>query len=202
MTNQVRIEDIKKIKASIDTILTKIKTFQIIDSEVVPEGIKPIARSVSWLVEQVIVQNLRANKSELNLEYVNDPPNNVSQYDCILKYRDDPKEYHVNLKTSLVSTTSSGRFDISKGPKLLNWYEENPNLILIIATIKVDIRGCKLYLADSVVFNVAWIDLIYYNRANHNLQSSADGSPRMRSNQEFVRLLKEKVHGAGHTDHY
>lgn len=202
MDDQVSPEDIQRIKISIDNVVRKLGSFQIIDPRVVPEGIKPIARSVSWLVEQVIVQNLRAEMDELGLEHVNDPPNNVAQYDCNLKYRDDSKEFYVNLKTSLISTSSSGRFDVSKAPKLLQMYEDNPNLILIVATIKIDIRGCELYFGDSVVFNVAWIKDIYYNRANHNLQSCADGSQKIRSNQEFVRLLTEKISGAGHTSHY
>lgn len=202
MSNEVRIEDIQKIKQSIDTIISEIGSFQIIDPVVVPEGIKPIARSVSWLVEQVMVQNLRAKKTQLGLEYVNDPQNNVDQYDCILKYVNDEKHYYVNIKTSLVQTKSNTRFDVSKAPKLVEKYQENPNLILVIATIKVDIQGCKVILSNSTVFNVAWIKDLYYNRANHNLQSNCDGSQIIRSNQEFVRLLKEKINSAGHTSHY
>ena len=41
-----------------DLVLNRLKEFDILNEDIVPEGLKPLARSVSWLVEQVVVQNL------------------------------------------------------------------------------------------------------------------------------------------------
>ncbi|HEY9245936.1 MAG TPA: hypothetical protein VIO11_03725, partial [Candidatus Methanoperedens sp.] len=84
-------ENIERIKLTIDDTLGQIDSFYIIEPRVIPEGLKPIARSVSWLIEQVVVQNLRLYKNRNNLEIVIDPPHNLTQYDCILKYDDDPR---------------------------------------------------------------------------------------------------------------
>lgn len=198
----VSAENIDGIKTTVDNTLRQIGTFYIIEPRVIPQGLKPIAGSVSWLIEQVVVQNLRLYKDINNLESVIDPPHNLTQYDCILKYNIDPRRYHVNIKTSLAQTSSNSRFDISKAQKLIDFYEENPDLILVLAVIKIDISGSQIIFRDSIVFNVAWTPDIYYNRANHNLQSCCDGSQVVRSNLEFVRILRQKMEERGHSTHY
>lgn len=50
--------------------------------------------------------------------------------------------------------------------------------------------------------HVAWVPDVYYNRANHNLQSRANGMQTPRSNQEFIELLKQKMDEAGHLVNY
>lgn len=195
-------DKINRIKTTIDNTIGQIGSFYIIEPRVIPEGLKPIARSVSWLIEQAVVQNLRRYKDINNLESVIDPPHNLAQYDCIMKYNNDPMQYFVNIKTSLEQTSDTSRFDISKAQKLIDLYEQNPDLILVLAIIKIDISGSQIIFRDSIVFNVAWISNIYYNRANHNLQSSSNGNRVVRSNNEFVRILREKVEERGHSTHY
>ncbi len=196
-------EKVEQIRSTIDAVLKQIGAFNIIDNpSLLPEGLKPIARSVSWLIEQIVVQNLRKNKDMLNLEFVSDPPDNVSQYDCKLKYKNDPTIYHLNIKTSLLQTNHSSRFDVSKAPRLIEFYEKVPDLNLILAVVKIDLRNTKISFGKSIVFNVAWTPDIYYNRANHNLQSACNGSQMLRTNSEFIKLLKDKLAEKGHTTHY
>jgi len=195
-------EKIERIKKTIEYVIKKIDYFDLVEEKAIPEGLKLIARSVSWIVEQVMVQNIRKYQNELEIEQVTDPPHNLTQYDCIIRYNDDPKKYYVNIKTSLSKTTHESRFDISKAPRLIDFYESESDLALIIAIIKIDIVKNKVILRNAIVFNVAWISDIYYNRANHNLQSSCDGKQMIRSNEEFIGILKEKVKEKGHTKHY
>jgi len=149
-----------------------------------------------------MVQNLRSNKIKYGLEVVKDPPHNLTQYDCILKFIGDDINYYVNFKASLVQTDDSGRFDISKAQRLIEFYEEDLSRQLLIAVIKIELVNNGIRLVDSKIFNVAWVGDIYYNRANHNLQTRSDGEVVIRSNGDFVKILKDKIKDAGHTSHY
>ena len=128
------------------------------------------------------------------------PSTNVELYDCLIQI--NKKDYFVNLKTSLTLTKERGRFDVSKAVKLLKWYESNPDLILLVAIVKVELDKVTVHFRDVIIFNVAWTPDIYYNRANHNLQTSADGRQIPRSNHNFVSLLRQKIEEKGHTSHY
>jgi len=81
-------------------------------------------------------------------------------------------------------------------------YEENEEFLLLAAIVKVDFEGVYVKFADPIVFNVAWTPDIYYNRANHNLQSSYDGTQKPRGNIDFVKELKHQMEKAGHLKHY
>ena len=196
-------EKTKTIARVIEALLgEKIGDFKILDENLVPEGLKPIARSFSWIMEQITIQNLRKYKTEFGIEEVADPPHGLTQYDCIIKMKNDDTPYFLNLKTSLTITKSSGRFDISKARKLIQLYRENPNMILLVAIIKVDLDNVWVRFSNAIVFNVAWIPDIYYNRANHNLQSRANGVQIFRTNEDFVSELERKLENAGHLEHY
>lgn len=193
---------IASTKNAIECVFRKVGEFKILDENLVPYGLKPIARSISWLVEQIIVQNLKRYKEDCGFVDVQDPPHGLTQYDCILTLKDNDMKCHVNIKTSLTMTDDTGNFDISKADKLIKLYEQIPDIILLIAIAKVSIKGVSVKFAEPVVFNVAWVPTIYYNRANHNLQSNASGPQKPRSNAEFVKELKHKMSLAGHLKHY
>jgi len=195
-------ERIERIEKAIKCILNKIGEFKVLDEKLVPQGLKPIARSIAWLVDQVVVQNLKKYEDVCGIEEVKEPPHDLVQYDCILKLREDDTECFINVKTSLTATDRTGRFDISKADKLIELYEERPDLLLLVAIIVVDFDDVRVKFEDLIVFNVAWVPEVYYNRANHNLQSRANGMQTPRSNQEFIEILKQKMDEAGHLVHY
>ncbi len=194
---------IKIIAKAIDFVWKdKIGDFKILHENLVPEGLKPIARSISWLMDQITVQNLRRYRDECGIEEVNDPPHGLTQYDCIIKMKNDDRDYYLNVKTSLTITKLGGRFDISKARRMIQFYQENPNLVLLVAIIRVDLDNIWVRFSNAVVFNVAWIPDIYYNRANHNLQSRCNGTQTFRTNEEFVSELERQMEDAGHLEHY
>ena len=194
---------IKVIAKAIDAVWkNQIGDFKILDENLVPEGLKPIARSISWLMDQITVQNLRRYKDEFGIEEVNDPPHGLTQYDCVIKMKDDGRDYYLNVKTSLTITKLGGRFDISKARRLIQLYRENPNLVLLVAIIRVDLDNIFVRFNNVVVFNVSWTPDIYYNRANHNLQSRCNGIQTFRTNEEFVSELERQMEDAGHLEHY
>lgn len=196
------LERIERIEKAIKCVLNKIGKFKVLDEKLVPQGLKPIARSIAWLVDQVVVQNLKKYKDVCGIEEVKEPLHDLVQYDCILKLRKDDTECFINVKTSLTTTDRAGRFDISKSDKLIELYEERPDLLLLVAIIAVDFDDVWVKFEDLIVFNVAWVPEVYYNRANHNLQSRANGMQTPRSNQEFIEILKLKMDEAGHLIHY
>lgn len=194
---------IRTIAKAINTVWKdKIGDFKILDEDLVPEGLKSIARSISWLMDQITVQNLRKYKDELGIEEVQDPPHGLTQYDCVIKMRNDDRSYYLNVKTSLTITRLGGRFDISKARRLIQLYRENPNLVLLVAIIRVDLDNIWVRFNNVIIFNVAWIPDIYYNRANHNLQSRCNGTQIFRTNEEFVSELEHLIVDAGHLEHY
>lgn len=200
-SNSITVKDIQKIKTIIKDVLDEVGEFTLLDAKVLPEGLTPIARSMSWLIEQIVVQNLRKG-SKHGISKVLDPPNRLMQYDCTMILNNDPKLYKINVKTSLTSTKENGKFDISKAEKLIRLYEEEKDTILLVAVIKVEVSGLQVKFKDVVVFNVAWTPDIYYNRANHNLQSKCNGTQTIRTNQDFVSELKKLMGDAGHGTHY
>ena len=50
-----------------------LRDFQLLSREVAPEGVKPIARSVSWLIQQVVTQNLKRYSQELGFSSIEVP---------------------------------------------------------------------------------------------------------------------------------
>ncbi len=52
-------EDIEFIKNIYKKLITILPSFNITDKDILPYGLKPHTRSVSWLVEQVITQQTK-----------------------------------------------------------------------------------------------------------------------------------------------
>lgn len=68
------IELIRQELSEMDSLFRKvidiIPSFDIADPKVLPYGLRPHTRSVSWIVEQVITQQTKYHAKELNLENV------------------------------------------------------------------------------------------------------------------------------------
>jgi hypothetical protein len=52
-------------------------------------------------MDPITVQNLRRHKDELGSEEVDEPPHGLTQYDCVIRMKNDDKDYYLNVKTSL-----------------------------------------------------------------------------------------------------
>jgi hypothetical protein len=121
----------------------------------------------------------------------------VAVTDCVCKLQSSPTKLFVNIK----SAVSGGRIqkdDISKGEKLLEFYEEAVNKHLFIATFYIKFNdGMTISIERCVVFPVVWIPDVYINPSNNgNLQSSKykDMSfAEKRTNAEFLKILKQEI---------
>lgn len=184
----------KKIAEAIKKTIVKIGDFKILDDRLAPEGLKPLARSVGWLVEQILVQNLRKYKDEFEIEKVENPPSNVSLYDCAITFKGQSKKYYLNIKTSSFDAKLT-KDDISKADKLIELYESDPDFTLFIAVVKVKFKNTLLIMdheENLIMFNVAWIPDIYCNPRNNNLQSSKYSSISFRTNKSFLEEMKKQ----------
>lgn len=181
-----------------------LRDFQLLSREVAPEGVKPIARSVSWLIQQVITQNLKRYSQELGFSSIevpqtksltNETYNDIEIWDTAVSFPKDPNKYYVNIKTCSSSNSRINKDDISKADKIVDWYRNNPDGIMLLLGVVVDFRENSLGFTGEVwVANYAWIPDIYVNPRNNNLQSSNYKHTSVRrTNEDFVTELRSAL---------
>ena len=135
-----------KISAKIDflrgifsAIVTLLPKFDIADKSVLPYGLKPHTRSVSWIVEQVIVQQAKFRKNQLGLDEVDfdfDMPD-TCLHDCVISK--GKQRYFVNVKIHNI-TGKENKNDISAVEKLYFQYSANPNYDLIYVCVGIKFK--------------------------------------------------------------
>ena len=184
----------EKIKEGFKKVLEKINHFDIASPDLLPEGLKPHTRSICWIAEQIILQNLRKYKVECGFTSVDMPSSDIVVYDCIIKIPEFKDPVYVNVKVNNVERTS-GRNDISKAPALVQFYSENKDALLYDFIIRIRFDNTRIFLnvADAIIFNVAWIENLYVKPSNHHLQAEYSTRQIKRTNQEFVELLKQQL---------
>lgn len=159
------------------------------------------ARAVCFIVEEITTQNLRFYQERLGITYES-PEGSLGVMDCILHFEEIPLPIHLNIKASFTSSSGSSN-DVSKAPRLIQFYNETPDALLVVSTIKIGMENTQLIYDRNISLNVAWLPRIYYNRANHNLQSNLNGRNEIyRTNMDFINQLAGLVDEKGHGDTY
>jgi len=64
------LQEIETIRSIYQRLFQFLPSFNVTDKKVLPFGLKPHTRSISWLVEQVITQQTKHRKKALGLESV------------------------------------------------------------------------------------------------------------------------------------
>lgn len=178
-------------------LMLKIGDIPIGNPRIMPYGWRKAAkgRTVWRIVEEVISQGLESQAKELGFDSVHPAESEVGVYDFRFCY-DGNKESYVNIKSS-VKDGRTNKDDISKAVGLIDFYRENPNANLYIATFIISFkRDMTIGLDDCIVFPTAWIPDIYVNPSNNgNLQSSMykniDRAIK-RTSSEFLECLIEE----------
>ena len=151
-------------------------------------------RTVWRIVEEVISQGLEFQAKELGFDEVHSADSEVGVYDFRFQYEGN-KESYVNIKSS-VKGGKINKDDISKAIGLIDFYKENPNSNLYVATFVISFKdNMTIGLEKCIVFPTAWIPDVYVNPSNNgNLQSSKykdlDKAIK-RTPQEFLKCLIE-----------
>lgn len=190
------IEGMEIISEAFKQVARKFDEIELLTEEQAPHGLMEKARTISWLVEQIYVQNLAEDPEEFGLKSVAYPDDDLIVYDLTIELPDHEITYYANVKTGLTSS-SSNKNDVSKSSKLAKFFHETKNETSTLLTIpvKVDFHGSRraIDLRDDLigVHNLVWLnsDDTYVNPSNKNLQCSFDKPPEVRSKEDFLRLL-------------
>lgn len=145
----------------------------------------------------MIIQNLEQYHKNFGLSEVVAAESEVGVMDCYCKIEGSSTKLFINIK-SAVSGGKIQKDDISKGQKLVDFYDDDVNKHLFIATFFIEFHDdMSISIEKCVVFPVVWIPDVYINPSNNgNLQSAyyKDISlAEKRTNAEFLEVLNEAI---------
>lgn len=183
------INEINFIKEFYKKLIDVLPSFSILDEELLPYGLKPHTRSISWIVEQVINQQSKKNAKRLGVRDVTFDLPDTSLHDCIITDLTGVKHY-VNIKAHNADGKEN-KNDIAAVEKLHTQYLNDDGYNLFYACFgihfdNVNISFDKDYLE---VFSAQFLP-IYVNPRNDKIQALYKHMPQIRSRQEFLRLLE------------
>lgn len=183
------IGDIKYLEAIFRNLLKILPNFDITDKNILPYGLKPHTRSVSWLVEQVIVQQLKFRAKELKIDDVNFNLPDTCLHDCEIIV--DGKKYYVNVKIHNMDGKEN-KNDISAVEKLYFQYVTNQKYNLIYACFGIRFENIKVcFDKDYVILFSPQFMPIYINPRNDKIQATYRHDIILRTRKNFLELLKK-----------
>jgi len=170
-------------------LLKIIPNFDITDKKILPYGLRPHTRSVSWLVEQVIVQQTKYRAKELKIKNVNFNLPDTYLHDCEIS--SSGKKYYVNIKIHNVGGKEN-KNDIAAVEKLYFQYVANPEYNLIYACFGIKFENVKVLFDKNylVLFSPQFMP-IYVNPRNDKIQATYHHNSILRKRKQFLELLKE-----------
>ena len=181
--------DLKYAEELCRDLLNILPSFDITDKKILPYGLKPHTRSVSWLVEQVIVQQMKYHAKELGIKDVNFELPDTCLHDC--EIFSNKKKYFLNVKIHNIKGKEN-KNDISAVEKLYFQYVANPQYNLIYACFGIDFDNIQVnfdknYLA---IFSPQFMP-IYVNPRNDKIQAAYHHELILRTRVQFLELLKK-----------
>lgn len=183
-------QELGTVKRFFAEVVKIIPSFDITNPEILPYGLKPHTRSVSWIAEQVIVQQAKYNRVALGVEDVDFNMPDTSLHDCVvLKKRG--RKYYINIKITNVATRHNNRNDIAAVEKLFMQYKANPKYRLVFAVFGFTFDNTTITFEDGPpnTFSPQFLP-VYVNPRNDKLQAAYDAKPEERTRNEFLRLLQ------------
>lgn len=191
MNRQIKeiIGEIEFTKSIYGHLIKILPSFDITDKSILPYGLKPHTRSVSWLVEQVIAQQTKYRAKQLGLDKVNFDMPDTCLHDC--EIRTGKKIYYVNIKIHNIATKEN-KNDIAAVEKLYMQYAANPSYNLIYACFGINFRNINIAFAKKYLYLFSPQFLpIYVNPRNDKIQAYYHHEPAYRTRSEFLELLRK-----------
>jgi hypothetical protein len=181
------IEYLEKLYAKLIRILP---SFDITDSNVLPYGLKPHTRSISWLVEQVINQQMKFHKDKLCLSSVDFDMPDTCLHDCIIQIGN--KKYFVNIKAHNADARKN-RNDIAAVEKIFMQYSSNSDYDILYVCLGIHFKGINIsFDKDYIkVFSAQFLP-IYINPRNDKIQAFYEHEPEYRTRKQFLKELQSK----------
>ena len=182
------IKDIGFIESVYHKLISILPSFDITDERILPYGLKPHTRSVSWLVEQVITQQTKFHSKELGLDDVDFDMPDTCLHDC--EIRVGSKTYYVNVKIHNVDKREN-KNDIAAVEKLYMQYQTNPSYNLIYSCFGIKFENIKIIFDRNYlcVFSPQFLP-IYVNPRNDKIQAYYHHNPEYRTRKKFLKLLR------------
>ncbi len=176
------------IKDLFARVIQIIPAFNLTDPAVLPYGLKPHTRSVSWIVEQVIVQQAKYHATNLGLDAVDIDLPDTCLHDCVIHM--DGKPFYVNVKITN-ARGKRNKNDISAVEKLYMQYKTNTTYRLIYAVFGFTFQNTKVSFVQGYThtFSPQFLP-IYVNPRNDKLQAYYEADPEYRTRSKFLRLLQ------------
>ena len=192
MTNEIDVinTELATMKDFFARVVQIIPSFEITDRKILPYGLKPHTRSISWIAEQVIVQQAKYNRRRLRIRDVDFSMPDTSLHDCIVE-ESDTKKYYVNIKITNAENRRRSKNDMAAVEKLYMQYRANPDYRLIYAVFGFTFRNTTIsFVNDSIlVFSPQFLP-IYVNPRNDKIQAYYRADPEERTRDEFLNLLQ------------
>ena len=182
-------EELSEMKDFFTRVIQIVPDFDIIDPKILPYGLKPHTRSVSWIVEQVIVQQAKFNAGRLQVKDVDFKLPDTSLHDCIV-LQNESEKFYINIK--ITSSKRKNKNDIAAVEKLYMQYQTNPDYRLIYAVFRFSFNNTRiLFFQDDIhTFSPQFLP-IYINPRNDKIQAQYYAPVEERSREEFLTLLKD-----------
>lgn len=184
------LNEITFIKSIYEKLILELPNFKITDENLLPYGLKPHTRSVSWLVEQVINQQSKIKAAHLGISDVDFNLPDTCLHDCIITDLNNKKHF-VNIKVHNADGNDT-RNDIAAVEKLYNEYINNEeyNIFYVCLGIHFDNVNILFDRKYLEVFSVQFLP-IYVNPRNDKIQALYRHTPQCRTRQEFLELLEK-----------
>ena len=170
-----------------------VPSFDITNSKILPYGLKPHTRSISWITEQVISQQMKFNAKDFGLEeqkIIIDLPDT-----CLhdIEIHTDSAKYFVNIKITNMGNKKQNKNDIAAVEKLYMQYKAQPSYRLIYTVFGVIFENTTVLLDTNYIHSFSPQFLpIYVNPRNDKIQSYYLSETTIRTRDEFLKELEEK----------
>ena len=180
--------DLNFIRGIYLKLLNILPSFDVTDRKVLPYGLKAHTRSVSWLVEQVIVQQTKFRSKDLGITDVNFDLPDTCLHDCEIIVGN--KKYFVNVKIHNTDGKEN-KNDIAAVEKLYFQYSVNQEYNIIYVCFGIKFKDIKImFIKDYLeIFSPQFLP-IYINPRNDKIQALYNHKPIMRSRKKFMDLLR------------
>ncbi len=183
------LEEEKFLKGVFENLIKLLPSFDITDKKVLPYGLKPHTRSVSWLVEQVVTQQAKYRAGDLGIEEVKIDLPDTCLHDCEIKTKG--KIYFVNVKIHNTEQREN-KNDIAAVEKLYMQYAANKNYDVFYACFGINFSGIRINFDSNylTVFSPQFLP-IYVNPRNDKIQSYYQHEKKLRTREKFLELLRK-----------
>jgi len=189
---KARIESVKRdiqfLQGLYAQLIHILPSFDITNPKILPYGLKPHTRSISWLVEQVVTQQTKYHQAELGLDFVDFDMPDTCLHDCVIKA--NGKTFFVNVKIHNAEGKEN-KNDIAAVEKLFMQYNANPNYDILYVCVGIHFKGINISFDKNYleIFSAQFLP-IYVNPRNDKIQAFYRHTPEYRTRNEFLRLLQ------------